>query len=172
MMKREMLEFFFPDLTYINATIFNGVTTAEELWWLTCEAICLKQDKRQNFFLNAVGNDMDLHLRCEDVVTDIIDNWMEIEKQYIREAQHPCRIMLKPISSLSLNYESFEIKDEMAVHILFTDLIRNIEKGFYEIELDEASVLGGMKAQILLGDYDQEKHGHGYISENINSLNG
>jgi len=159
-----------PDLSFINATILNNATTAEELWWLTCEAICIPENKRQSFFMVAVGNNLELRLKCSDIVTDVIDNWSEIETQYVKVEQAPCRIMFKPIPSISIDYESFQDKDEMALHILFSDGIWCLEKAFYDLDVDEAVVLGGLKAQILLGNYDAEPRNAGYIIRILQKL--
>jgi len=127
----------------------------------------LPYESRFGFFLYAVGFDLNLELKNDDIITEIIDNWGTLETQYIKKEQHPCRIMFRPVASLSLAAER-KIKDNMSIHTFYSQAITNFDKGYYNMEYEEVVSLVGLRCQVHFGDYNQEEHGNNYLTNILN----
>eukprot|EP01130_Rhizamoeba_saxonica_P010486 TRINITY_DN4295_c0_g1_i1.p1 TRINITY_DN4295_c0_g1~~TRINITY_DN4295_c0_g1_i1.p1 ORF type:complete len:343 (-),score=59.74 TRINITY_DN4295_c0_g1_i1:8-1036(-) len=157
---------WFPDNNYLNVAILEGVTTAEELWWLVCEATCLNHASRPAFSIYAEGKSLSLLLRSSQKVSEVFDHWDFLEKKFAKNISGPLKFVFKPTPTLSSTMER-NIKDEKATHIFYAHAVSLVENNFYILDIEEAISLAGLKAYLTLGEYNPETHTPGYLESRI-----
>lgn len=162
---REMdIQVYFADGSSVPISVEYGKTTAGELWWIICEIFNMNKTARDCFFVFATGNYIDVLLRNDDILTDILENWKDIEDRGIDPLDGPCKIFFKKVI-VPLSKER-NIKDAKSVYLFYMEAKYHIFKGNYILPNEACIELAGLVAQITHGDYDASKMKPGCYAKN------
>jgi hypothetical protein len=165
-LQQKIIDIHFLDGYKIPLVVNPKDNTAEDIWWAICEFLELPPESRSCFFIWATNDELDLLLRNEDNVMKIQNDWAAIEDQFHVKIKGMVKFYFKKTITVSLSYER-KLKDPRTIHLFYIQALYNVKTGNFVLTEDDIVFLGGLEAQIKLGNYDSTKHAN-YVTSNLN----
>mmetsp|Transcript_8905 Transcript_8905/g.9878 ORF Transcript_8905/g.9878 Transcript_8905/m.9878 type:complete len:502 (-) Transcript_8905:138-1643(-) len=169
--KKHKVSVYFADNDKISFRLDKETTTAEDLWWKTCEHLQLPELTRGCFFIWATGGEVEVLCCNDDLIVDLETNWPQMEVMYSQggKASGSCRFVFKTSATLPLTTER-SVKNKKAISLFYEEAWYYLLNNFYVVDRELAIELAGIQLVIDSGPYNQKKHTRGYISAHVDKL--
>lgn len=146
----------------------NPSPTAKQVCDMVIQKLDLQPESASVFSLWIVGKDLELQIRPKLELLDMTAKWPRYLEKYthsndIYSAQSATsyKFVFKREAMFSVKQER-EIKDEVAIKLLFGEARNNVFAGRYPFSsADEFAKVTGLVLFITYGDYNEAKHGVG-----------
>jgi len=133
---------------------------------LTAQQVCdemakkqlLTQDSKSLFSLWIIGNDLELQLKSNQDLFEIVEKFPRYVEKYTHYTGpvdwrfHYKREALLP------KEDDRKVKDPSAIKLLYSEALYNVLYSRFPCEEEEAINLAALQMQIVYGDYDPEVH--------------